>query len=82
MLLPATSFAQQEFAGQWYEVGPDWQITEQPNKAIEAPNLTGGHFVFQSTLEITEADQRIVIDFKWEFLAEEVSFIISPDSLI
>lgn len=64
VLLPATSFAQQEFAGQWYEVSPDWRLTEQPNKTIDAPHLTGGHFVFQSVLDITDADQRIVIDFK------------------
>ncbi|MEX1201112.1 MAG: diguanylate cyclase [Methylophaga sp.] len=64
VLLPATSFAQQEFVGQWYEVSPDWRFPDQPNKTIDAPNLTGGHFVFQSTLEVTEADKRIVIDFK------------------
>ena len=64
VLLPATSFAQQEFAGQWYEVSPDWRLTEQPDKTIDAPHLTGGHFVFQSVLDITDADQRIVIDFK------------------
>lgn len=64
LFLPATSIAQQKFAGQWYEVSPDWHFPEQPVKTIEAPDITGGHFVFQSTFEVTDADKRIVIDFK------------------
>ena len=64
LLLPATSFAQQEFVGQWYEVSPDWRFPDQPTKTIDAPNLTGGDFVFQSTLDVTDSDKRIVIDFK------------------
>lgn len=64
LALPATSYAQQAFVGQWYEVSPDWQFPEQPENTIDAPHLTGGHFVFQSTLAVTEADKRIVIDFK------------------
>lgn len=62
--LPATSFAQQEFVGQWYEVSPEWRFPDQLTKTIDAPRLTGGHFVFQSTFEVTDADQQIVIDFK------------------
>lgn len=64
LLLPATSFAQQAFVGQWYEVSPDWRFPKQPTKPIDAPDLTGGHFVFLSTLNVTEPDKRIVIDFK------------------
>ncbi len=64
LLLPTTSIAQQEFAGQWYEVSPDWRFPEQPVKPIDAPHLTGGHFVFQSVFDVIDADKRIVIDFK------------------
>ncbi len=64
LLSPATSFAQQTFLGQWYQVGPDWRFPEQPVNTINAPSLTGGRFVFQSELEVTDADEIIVIDFK------------------
>lgn len=61
---PVTGFAQQTFLGQWYQVGPDWRFPEQPVNTINAPSLTGGHFVFQSELEVTDTDETIVIDFK------------------
>jgi len=64
LLFPVTSFAQQEFVGQWYEVSADWKFPAQPAKAVHAPSLTGGRFVFHSTLTITDADETIVIDFK------------------
>lgn len=64
LLLPVTSFAQQEFVGQWYEVSAEWQFPAQPAKTVSEPSLTGGRFVFQSTLAITNADETIVIDFK------------------
>lgn len=63
-LAPSTSFAQQQFIGEWYEVSQDWRFSDSPFKSIEAPYLTGGHFVFRSTFNITEADEAIVIDFK------------------
>ena len=64
LLIPATGIAQQQFAGQWYEVDSEWQFPEQPVKSINAPALTGGQFVFNSSFEITDSDQTIVIDFK------------------
>lgn len=63
-LMPFTSFAQQEFVGQWYEVSPSWHFPEQPTNTVNEPSITGGHFVFQAVFEITEPDQTIVIDFK------------------
>ena len=64
LLVPAASYAQQELTGQWYEVSPNWHFPEQPRKTVDAPTLTGGHFVFQSALNITDADEPIIIDFK------------------
>ncbi|WP_430009576.1 sensor domain-containing diguanylate cyclase [Methylophaga lonarensis] len=64
IVFPAVGFAQQEFVGQWYQVGADWQFSEQPSDAIAAPKLTGGRFVFQSSFEIRDASENIVIDFK------------------
>ncbi len=64
LLIPATGIAQQQFSGQWYEVDSEWQFPEQPVKSINAPSLTGGQFVFNSSFEITDSDQTIVIDFK------------------
>lgn len=61
---PATAFAQQEFVGQWYQVGPEWQFPAAPTKTGNGPSLTGGRFVFQSTFEISNADENIIIDFK------------------
>lgn len=63
-IAPATSFAQQQFIGQWYEVKPDWRFPDPPINNINAPYLTGGHFVFRSTFDVTETDETIVIDFK------------------
>ncbi|EMR11987.1 7TM domain sensor diguanylate cyclase [Methylophaga lonarensis MPL] len=64
IVFPAVGFAQQEFVGQWYQVGSDWQFPEQPSEAIAAPKLTGGRFVFQTSFEIRYASENIVIDFK------------------
>lgn len=64
LLLPVTSFAQQQFVGQWYEVSPDWHFPDPPVIAVNAPSLTGGHYVFQATLEVTNEAETIVIDFK------------------
>ncbi|WP_417582963.1 diguanylate cyclase domain-containing protein [Nitrincola sp.] len=64
VLVPATSFAQQQFVGQWHEVSPDWRFPEQPIKTVNAPALKGGRFVFQSVFEITDTDEAVVIDFK------------------
>jgi diguanylate cyclase (GGDEF)-like protein len=63
-IAPTTSFAQQQFIGQWYEVKSDWRFPDPPINTINAPYLTGGHFVFRSTFDITETDETIVIDFK------------------
>lgn len=63
-LFPATSFAQQQLTGQWYEVKSDWQFPEPPVDNIETPYLTGGHFVFRASFNITNGDETIVIDFK------------------
>ncbi|WP_439504109.1 diguanylate cyclase domain-containing protein [Methylophaga sp.] len=63
-LLPITSFAQQSFVGQWYEVSANWSFPDPPETTVNAPSLTGGHYVFQSVFDITDADETIVIDFK------------------
>ncbi|MDO8826623.1 diguanylate cyclase domain-containing protein [Methylophaga sp.] len=63
-LAPNPSFAQQQFVGQWYEVKADWRFPDPPFKTIDAPFLTGGHFVFRSFFDITDTDETIVIDFK------------------
>lgn len=63
-LAPNISFAQQQFVGQWYEVNQNWRFPDPPFKTIDAPILTGGHFVFRSTFEIKDTDETIVIDFK------------------
>lgn len=63
-LVPTTSVAQQQFIGQWYEVSQEWRFPDPPFKTIDAPLLTGGHFVFRSSFDITDADETIVIDFK------------------
>lgn len=63
-LLPVTSFAQQQFVGQWYEVSPNWHFPDPPGTTVNAPSLTGGHFIFQSTLDITDVAETIIIDFK------------------
>jgi len=63
-LLPITSFAQQPFVGQWYEVSANWSFPAPPETTVNAPALTGGHYVFQSVFDITNADETIVIDFK------------------
>lgn len=64
VLTPVTSLAQQPLIGQWYEVDPDWRFPEQPASTISAPSITGGHFVFHSVFEVTDADETTVIDFK------------------
>jgi len=63
-LLPITSFAQKSFVGQWYEVSANWIFPDPPETTVNAPSLTGGHYVFQSVFDITDADETIVIDFK------------------
>ncbi|WP_296591300.1 diguanylate cyclase [Methylophaga sp.] len=63
-LLPVTSFAQQAFVGQWYEVPPNWSFPDPPETTVNAPALTGGHYIFQSTLDVSDVDETIVIDFK------------------
>lgn len=64
LLTPLSGFAQQQFAGQWYSVNPDWHFPEPPTNATTAPSLTGGHFVYQAVFEIIHPDETIVIDFK------------------
>lgn len=63
-LLPITGFAQQEFTGQWYEVSANWSFPDPPETTVNAPALTGGHYIFQSTFDVTDVDETIVIDFK------------------
>lgn len=61
---PTSSVAQELFLGQWYEVEASWRYPDTPLKEILMPSLTGGHFVFKSTLEVTSTNEPIVIDFK------------------
>lgn len=64
LLFPVSGVAQQEFSGQWYEVDENWQFSAPLNTPVESISLTGGRFVFQSTLAITDDMTNIVIDFK------------------
>ncbi len=64
LLFPVSGFAQQEFSGQWYAVDENWQFSAPLNTPVESISLTGGRFVFQSTLAITDDMTNIVIDFK------------------
>jgi diguanylate cyclase len=63
-LFPNFSNAQEQFVGQWYEVGTHWHYPEAPIKKVLMPSLTGGHFVFQSTLQVSKPDEPVIIDFK------------------
>jgi diguanylate cyclase len=58
------SIAQEQLLGQWYEVDAHWHYPEPPVKEILIPSITGGYFVFQSTLVVTSTNEPIVIDFK------------------
>ena len=64
LLFPASGYAQQEFSGQWYAVNDNWQFSDPLNNPVESVSLTGGHFVFQSALKVTDDNSSIVIDFK------------------
>lgn len=64
LLFPVSGVAQQEFSGQWYAVDDNWQFSAPLNTPVESISLTGGRFVFQSTLAITDDMTNIVIDFK------------------
>jgi diguanylate cyclase len=64
LFFSASATAQQQLSGQWYEVAANWHYAEPLNKKILKPTLTGGHFVFKSTLDISDTQQPIVIDFK------------------
>lgn len=64
LLFPVSGFAQQEFSGQWYAVDDNWQFLDPLNTPVESVSLTGGRFVFQSTLALPGDITSIVIDFK------------------
>ncbi len=64
VLFPASGYAQQEFSGQWYAVDDNWQFSDPLNNPVESVSLTGGRFVFQSALTVTDDMASIVIDFK------------------
>ena len=61
---PLTGLAQQQFVGQWYEVDDAWRFPAPPDRIVNAPTLTGGHYVFRSFFTHPEGAEPMVIDFK------------------
>lgn len=64
LFLPLTAFCQQQFDGKWYQVDESWRFQDVVTHQIDAPNLTGGRFVFQAGFDVVEPNQARVIDFK------------------
>lgn len=64
LIAPASAMAQQKLSGQWFEVDSSWQFSAQLGQEIDAPSVSGGDFVFAASIEISEQDSTLVIDFK------------------
>jgi diguanylate cyclase (GGDEF)-like protein len=62
--VPLICIAQEQLQGQWYEVDSRWHFQDPPVNEINKPSLTGGNYIFLSTLNIIDAKEPLVIDFK------------------